>query len=68
MMVYQCEEEEEEEEEEEDDNNQLKPDVPDMYWKIDCTGNHKSLPTTFIATNFTLEKVKRNGFVRKTFF
>ena len=59
----------EEEEEDDDDKNQLKPDVPDMDWKTICTGNHESLPFTgFTATNFTLEKDKKNGFARKTFF
>ena len=51
------------------DNNQLKPDVPDMDWKMNCTGNHESLPFTgCIETTFTLEKDKRNGFSRKTCF
>ena len=58
-----------EEEEDDDDNNQLNPDVPDMDWKMNCTGNHESLPFTgFTATDFTLEKDKRNGLARKTFF
>ena len=57
------------EEEEYDDNNQLNTDVPDMDWKMNCTGNNESLPFTgFTATNFTLEKDKINGFARKTFF
>ena len=29
-----------EEEEDDDDKDQLKPDVPDMDWKMKCTGNH----------------------------
>ena len=40
-----------------------------MNWKMNCTGYHESLSFTgFTATNFTLEKDKRNGFARKTFF
>ena len=51
------------------DNNQLNPDVPDMDWRMNCTGNHEILPfTVFTTTNFTLEKDKRNRFSRKTFF
>ena len=61
--------ESDEEEDDDDDNDQMKPDVPDMDWKMNCTGNHESLPFTgFTATDFTLEKDKRNGFARKTFF
>ena len=32
--------ESDEEEDDDDDKDQLKPDVPDMDWKMKCTGNH----------------------------